>query len=205
MRVLLGIAIGIILTIAAMAVAVQSGKVDMGADQPHAPWVRMATATLVERSIHKQAASVEVTNTDDPAMVEPGAKRYHEACESCHGAPGVERQPLAKGMRPQPPELKQTAKERSPAELFWITKHGVTLSGMPAWGDIYVDGEIWETVAFMRQLPDMEPDKYAAIINPPPPAAPEPAPEAQPAPAPEGEQQPAPALPPVEETQPPKP
>ena len=86
-----------------------------------------------------------------------------EYCAVCHGAPGVERGDLAEGLYPRPPNLAQTAHSYTPAELFWILKHGIKMTGMPSWAD-HSDDELWATVAFLRELVEMSPQDYAKLI-----------------------------------------
>jgi hypothetical protein len=51
----------------------------------------------------------------------------------------------------------------TPAELFWIMKHGIRMTGMPAWGD-HSDDELWATVAFIEKLPGMTEQDYAKLV-----------------------------------------
>jgi hypothetical protein len=51
----------------------------------------------------------------------------------------------------------------TPAELFWILKHGIKMTGMPSWGD-HSDGELWATVAFIEKLPGMTEQDYARLV-----------------------------------------
>jgi mono/diheme cytochrome c family protein len=37
-------------------------------------------------------------------------------------------------------------------ELFWIIKHGIRLSGMPGFGRINTDQEIWQLTYYVRSL-----------------------------------------------------
>ncbi len=46
------------------------------------------------------------------------------------------------------PEVQQW----SDAELFWIIKNGIRLSGMPGFGKIHSDVEIWHLVQYIRSL-----------------------------------------------------
>ena len=48
----------------------------------------------------------------------------------------------------------------SPQELFWVTKNGIKMTGMPAWGKTHSDKKIWAMVAFMKKLPDMSAEEY---------------------------------------------
>jgi hypothetical protein len=36
------------------------------------------------------------------------------------------------------------------AWLYWITKHGVRLTGMPGWEGMMTDDEMWQTIAFIK-------------------------------------------------------
>ena len=66
-------------------------------------------------------------------------------------------------MRPKPPDLSKAASLWSDAELFWIVKHGIRMTGMPAWGD-HSDDELWVTVAFLQELVEMSPQDYAKLV-----------------------------------------
>jgi hypothetical protein len=46
---------------------------------------------------------------------------------------------------------------------FWIVKHGVKMSAMPAWGKTLDDEAIWDVVAFVRTMPDMTPETYQQL------------------------------------------
>jgi hypothetical protein len=54
---------------------------------------------------------------------------------------------------------------RSPAEQFWIIKHGLKMTGMPAWGRTHDDESLWAIVAFLRQLPNLNVDQYRALTG----------------------------------------
>ncbi len=70
---------------------------------------------------------------------------------------------MSQGLYPQAPEL-ATAQDLSAAQQFWIIKHGVKLSAMPAWGRTHPDPLIWDMVAFVRKLPAMTPAQYKATV-----------------------------------------
>jgi mono/diheme cytochrome c family protein len=140
-----------------------------------------------DRSIRAHASGVVVpAGLDDPAKIMAGVTHYAEHCAVCHGAPGVERSDLAEGLYPRPPNLADAARIYTPGELFWIVKHGIRMTGMPAWGD-HSDDELWATVGFVEKLSGMTDQEYARLV-----AASQPLGghqnerhEAQPAPAPQ--------------------
>ena len=65
-------------------------------------------------------------------------------------------------MTPHPPYLPPRISAWEPAELFYIVKHGVKFTGMPAWPAQQRDDEVWAMVAFLRTLPDLDAEDVPA-------------------------------------------
>ena len=120
--------------------------------------------TAMERSVKRQAHKVQVPELEDPEKVHAGLAAFHETCVICHGAPGEERTQLSKGLYPKAPDLAQAARAWTPAELFVITKGGIKMTGMPAWGPTHSDEQLWQIVAFLRLLPTMPQAEYRGAI-----------------------------------------
>ena len=68
-------------------------------------------------------------------------------------------------MTPPPPFLPEKVPQWQPHELFWIVRHGVKFTGMPAWPALGRTDEVWAMVAFLRRLPEMEPEAYRALAT----------------------------------------
>jgi hypothetical protein len=68
-----------------------------------------------------------------------------------------------KGYIHDPQTFAKSVKLYTPAELFWIVKHGIRMTGMPSWGD-HSDDELWATVAFIEKLPGMTDQDYANLV-----------------------------------------
>lgn len=146
------------------ALLVYFGAYDIAADAPHTRPVYALLDSLRDRSIAVRARDiVPPADLNAPARVSAGAGLYAEMCSSCHLGPGVERSELSQGLYPQAPELAKR-QDLSAAEQFWIIKHGVKLSAMPAWGKTHPDPLIWDMVAFVRRLPGMTPDQYQRLV-----------------------------------------
>ena len=45
-------------------------------------------------------------------------------------------------------------------ELYWITRHGVKMSGMPAWEVHLSENDLWAVVAFVSAMPGMSARDY---------------------------------------------
>jgi mono/diheme cytochrome c family protein len=143
---------------------VYSGLFDVAATERHWPLTQWVLETARTRSIKAHATGIEVpAGLGDEAKLVMGTEHFAAHCAVCHGAPGVPKGDIAQGLYPQPPDLAQIATHYSEAELFWIIKHGIKMTGMPAWAD-HSDEEVWATVVFLRKLPGMTQDDYAKLV-----------------------------------------
>ncbi|PZQ59890.1 MAG: cytochrome C [Sphingomonas taxi] len=91
------------------------------------------------------------------------AGHFAAACASCHGAPGQRPSPVMQRATPHAPDLAVNARQWSDRQLFYILRHGVKFTGMPAWGAPGRDDEIRRMVAFVRRLPGMSAAQYRAL------------------------------------------
>jgi mono/diheme cytochrome c family protein len=157
---------------AAIVVAVlafaYSGVYDVAADEPHWAATYWLMETTRERSIAARLSSVGTRpKLDDPGLLAMGAEHYAEMCTGCHLAPGMDDTEMRAGLYPKPPNLAEHSGHRSVEETFWIIKHGLKMSGMPAWGMTHDDKSVWAMVAFLRKLPDLSPVEYAMMTGQP--------------------------------------
>jgi len=161
-----------IITVAILALAallivvgyVWSGSYDIGADSAHARPVYSMLETLRERSIATRAGTLQPpANLNDMALIRQGAGNYDAMCTGCHLGPGIEPTELSRGLYPAPPNLSK-AGEFVPSHHFWVIKHGIKASGMPAWGKSMGDEYIWGIVAFLQQLPKLDAARYRALV-----------------------------------------
>lgn len=141
---------------------VYSGVFNVAADDPHSAPVYWLMETVRDRSIAAHARGIAIPPLTAPTMITAGGADYHEMCTGCHLKPGVTESELASAMYPHPPSLAKV-KRRNPAETFWIIKHGMKMSGMPAWGATHDDARIWAMVAFLQQLPRLTRAQYQIL------------------------------------------
>jgi mono/diheme cytochrome c family protein len=115
--------------------------------------VGIGAAAFFFGGFYSVAASAE-----DPA----GAKAFAaHGCTTCHGGPGVGWAKLSEGLHPDPPDLKEVVDHRSPAQLFWVVKNGINMTGMPSFALAGAkDEEIWQIVAFLKKLPSVSEADY---------------------------------------------
>jgi mono/diheme cytochrome c family protein len=139
-----------------------SGIYNIGADDHHTKPVLAIIEQLRDRSIAARSNSIEARYTEDPERIALGAQRYAALCVGCHLAPGVTKSDIRQGLYPHPPNLAQEDLQQA-QRAFWIVKHGIKMSAMPAWGKSLDDETIWNVVAFVRKMPDMTPETYQQL------------------------------------------
>jgi mono/diheme cytochrome c family protein len=173
----------VLATLAGVAAYLHAGLYPIGATEQHTRPVYWLLNAVMRRAVVQHAAGIGVPILDDRALIERGAGLYERHCTQCHGAPGVAPDPFALGMLPVPANLALTVREwRDPAELYWVVRHGIKMSGMPAWEFRLADAELWAVVAFLVELPLLGPPEYQALLRAAS-AAPTATPAATPAPA----------------------
>ena len=155
----------LLVLVGAAAVGIYAGLYNIAADVPHTQPVYWLFDTVRERSIAVRARNIIVPNDLDNAnRLSRGAGQYAEMCSGCHLAPGMKRTEISRGLYPRAPELRRKT-QLTPAEQFWVIKHGVKMTGMPAWGVTHGDELLWDVVAFVRKLPELTPEQYDTLVK----------------------------------------
>ena len=137
---------------------------NVGADAPHSAFTVTIMDAVRSRSIATRASDVQPPPLDDAALIATGAEHYAAMCSGCHLAPDKKESEIRAGLYPQPPDLTKHLHAR-PAETFWVIKHGIKMSGMPAWGKTHDDSSIWGLVAFLQKLPELTAVQYQALAR----------------------------------------
>jgi mono/diheme cytochrome c family protein len=160
----LGLLLGFVLFAAAgVGAFIYSGLYDVAADRSHTRAGHALLETVRERSIARRARRIDPPDLTDDASIRRGSGNYEAMCAGCHLAPGVSATELSRGLYPAPPAFTKTGID-DPAAAFWVIKHGIKSTGMPAWGESMSDESIWELVAFLRTLPKLDVASYRAIV-----------------------------------------
>jgi mono/diheme cytochrome c family protein len=76
----------------------------------------------------------------------------------------MKRTEISRGLYPRAPELRRGS-GLTPAKEFWVVKHGIKMTGMPAWGLTHDDEILWDVVAFLRKMPELTAEEYQALIK----------------------------------------
>ena len=146
------------------ALVVYAGIYDIAADEPHSQPVFWVMQMVRDRSIAAHATEAVPVDLSEPKRIASGAVQYEEMCSTCHLAPGMKRTEISWGLYPRAPELRRGS-QLTPAEQFWVVKHGIKMTGMPSWGVTHDDELLWDIVAFLRKIPELTADEYQALVR----------------------------------------
>ncbi|TWI67267.1 cytochrome c [Pseudoduganella lurida] len=146
----------------------EAGWYNVAATRTHFQFVH----TLLEKGL-KESVRFHARDIPDPpslpaaradAQVRIGARLYGQHCQQCHGGPGVAPDPIGRSTQPVPGPLVDAARRWRPAELYWITRHGIKMAGMPAWEFHLTDQELWSLTAFLGRMPTLTAADYKAQV-----------------------------------------
>ncbi|RKF22671.1 cytochrome c [Altericroceibacterium spongiae] len=159
---MIGAATLLLVILAIIFIVIFTGGYNVAATDRHNPVVAWALTTTMTHSVQSRASEIPVPAKFTPAMVAAGAGEYKAMCSRCHGGVGESRAEWAETIRPKPPALVSAARQWKAQEVFWLVKHGVKMTGMPAFGPTHNDATIWNIAAFVKALPDMSAEQYAS-------------------------------------------
>ena len=151
-----------IVVVVATAVYFFGGFYNVAATEPDLGIVAWALEYVRDASINRHAVDQPPISMDDRGAIQSGARAFAtRGCTTCHGGPGVMWAKFSEGLRPDPPDLKDAAKDLTPAQIFWVVRNGINMTGMPGFNLIdATDQEIWTITAFVKNLPNVSEDDY---------------------------------------------
>lgn len=144
---------------------VVSGAIPIAASSGHWPITEWFLHFSMQRSVATHSMGIEAPPLNDRSLVIKGAGHFETGCRPCHGSPGTAPPRIAQQMTPRPPDLSETVPQWEAEELFYIVKHGVKFTGMPAFPSQQRDDEVWAVIAFLRELPDMDAQQYRQLAH----------------------------------------
>jgi len=139
---------------------VYGGGYDVSATGAHLQTVHSALERTMNSSVRQRARALAPPAAPDDTSIRRGAACYRAHCLQCHGAPGVPPGAIGQGMQPLPGPLIDAARRWRPGEIYWITRHGIKMSGMPAWQMRLSDDDLWAVTAFVMELATLSTQGY---------------------------------------------
>ncbi len=165
---IIGVVVTLLVLLLGGLASTRFGFLDTTAEaRPGALETYLASAALdssVERNAPRQANPVP--ETDDNLLA--GMMVYANDCALCHGKLNKKESPLGQAFSPPAPQLITHPLDDPEPEIFYLVKHGVRWTGMPAWSTTLDDESIWKVTSFLRRINNLPP---AVQQQMPPPAS----------------------------------
>ena len=143
------------------------GIYNVAATEPHWGITSSLIGMFRDRSIEMHSEGIQVPNLNEAKLREIGFPHYHEMCRLCHAAPEYQPAEFSEGLYPPPPSLTagHIQEELSDAEIYWIIKYGLKMTGMPAFGLTHEEEELWGLVAMVKDMPLMSAEQYRHLVR----------------------------------------
>ena len=158
--------IGAVGGVLGLAILPISGLLSFSADPAQSDLTDLYFRLASRQSIALRSFDLTVPPLDDPAMVQRASGHYELVCATCHGSPAGPPEQFAQELSPQPPLLMQQMERWRPdARLFWTVRHGIRRTAMPGWPSEVRDDEVWDMVAFLGVMAEMDASQYRAMAG----------------------------------------
>lgn len=148
----LGFVIALMLAPVAVLIVIRLGLVDPRADIPINALEQHVVMPSLDAAVARRAPVIRNPLGSSDSSLIAGMKIYQANCALCHGDIAHERSALADALYPRAPQFVRDAPDMPDYENRYIIEHGIRLSGMPAWGRILSDRQLWQVTAFLERM-----------------------------------------------------
>src|ERR1044072_8967992 len=130
----------------------RSGLAPIQADATPSALEKKFFTMTVKASVRRRAAGERRADAFADKDAQAGEAIYKAMCAQCHGQLNGRPSALGSSFYPPAPQLPGHSTIYNEAEVFWIVKHGIRNTGMPAWRHLLSDDDIGNVTAFVKQL-----------------------------------------------------
>jgi mono/diheme cytochrome c family protein len=156
-NVFLGAVLMLVILLLSALVVGRFGLIPVNADGAHSSLEAKIMPQVLHASIVRHAAVATNPLTINEENLKAGASTYKDMCARCHSIPGNNPGAYGQSFYPPAPQLSAGLPNYTDSQLFWTIKHGIRNTGMPAWGSMLSDEEIWQLVSLLKNSQDLPP------------------------------------------------
>lgn len=160
-KILLGAVLTLALLLLSALVVTRLGLMPVSADGTHS----RLEARIMPAVLHASIVRHESGDTNPASLNEEnlkaGVETYKTMCARCHSTPEGDASIYGQAFYPPAPQLPKGMAQYTDSQLFWLIKHGIRNTGMPAWGGMLSDEEIWQVVSLLKNSQDLPPSVEA--------------------------------------------
>jgi len=151
-----GIIFTLLILSASAYISVIKGWIPANADDSPGTLETWAAHQSLRATIQREMPKgpVPIALTDENIL--KGIHLYAANCAVCHGASDAEPSNIANGLFQHAPQLADHGVTDDPeGKIYWFIKHGVRLTGMPAFNGNLTDEQIWQIVLFLKHMDEL--------------------------------------------------
>lgn len=154
---ILGVLFAIVLSSVGGYVCLERGYVNFAADQR--PSLMEAKVAMAAVDAWTDRRAPEGKNPIQPTEenIAAGAKVYLDHCAGCHGVPSNPESEFAQSFNPPAPGFFKDLPDMPDNQNFYIIRHGIRWTGMPAWGKTLNETQTWQVVSFLSNVEKLPP------------------------------------------------
>ena len=160
-KVLLGAVLMLTIFLLATLAVARLGLMPVSADGPHSSLEARIMPVVLHASIVRHASGETNPLPLSEDNLKAGIDTYKTMCARCHSTPEGNPSVYGRSFYPPAPELPAGMAQYTDSQLFWVIKHGIRNTGMPAWGSMLTDEEIWQMVSLLKNSQDLPPSVEA--------------------------------------------
>jgi len=161
-----GMIVGAIALAAGVYVYARMGLLELRADQAPSALEKSIAGTAMDKSTERHAPQQKNPLPLTPDNLKTGARLYRDKCSDCHGGPVNPDSDYGRSFYPRAPQFMKEAPDMPDHENFYIIKHGVRWTAMPAWGGVMTDSEIWQVVLALSRFEKLPPEAVEELKKP---------------------------------------
>lgn len=173
-KLVLGFLLGVAAVAGGLFLYIQFGALPVSVADAPFPFEEQIVKLPLHARIGREAKAAPFGTSED--VFEAGAHIYRTQCASCHGTPGHD-VTHAKYMYPSAPQLWKKhinsgvvgVSDDEAGETYWKVANGIRLTGMPAYGHILSDTQMWQVSLLLKNADKTLPDPVTQILAAPAP------------------------------------
>lgn len=160
-KILLGAVLTLALLLLSALTVIKFGLIPVNADGTHSKLEAKVMPIVLRASIARRASTETNPLSLNEDNLKAGVDTYKTMCSRCHSTPGGDQSAYGQAFYPPAPKLPEGLSNYTDPQLFWMIKHGIRNTGMPAWGGLLSDEEIWQVVSALKNSQDLPPSVEA--------------------------------------------
>jgi mono/diheme cytochrome c family protein len=169
-KLVLGFILGVVAVGLGLFAYLKFGPLPVAVSDTPFPMEKELVRLPLNARIEREVKTAPFGSSED--VFEAGAHIYKTNCANCHGTPGHD-VPYAKFMYPNAPQLwKKHGKngvvgvsDDEAGETYWKVANGIRLTGMPAYGPVLSDTQMWQVSVLLKNADKEMPDPVMKILE----------------------------------------